>query len=114
MAVPHGIDRSGAPGGSGAQGMSGLLNDLADPNRDALVFWDESAGGFEWTTDPGADRILFWDESEDAFGYLTVGSGLSLSGTTLSASGGIEAAIIDAKGDILYATAADTLARFAN
>ena len=111
MAVPHGIDRSGAAGGSGAQGMSGLLNDLADPNRDALVFWDESAGGFEWTTDPGADRILFWDESEDAFGYLTVGSGLSLSGTTLSASGGIAASILDAKGDIIVATAADTAAR---
>ena len=36
-------------------------------------------------SDPGADRILFWDDSADGLGFLTVGSGLSLSGTTLSA-----------------------------
>ena len=36
-------------------------------------------------TDPAADRILFWDTSASAYGQLTVGSGLTLSGTTLSA-----------------------------
>lgn len=39
-------------------------------------------------TDPNADRILFWDDSEGQYAYLTVGSGLSLTGTTLSATGG--------------------------
>lgn len=41
-------------------------------------------------TDPGADRIMFWDDSAGALAYLTVGSGLSLTGTTLesTASGG--------------------------
>lgn len=38
-------------------------------------------------SDPGADRILFWDDSASAVTWLTVGSGLTLSGTTLSASG---------------------------
>lgn len=38
--------------------------------------------------DPDADRILFWDDSEGAVGWLTVGSGLSLSGTTLSVAVG--------------------------
>jgi hypothetical protein len=37
---------------------------------------------------PGADRIVFWDESEKKWRYLTLGSGLSISGTTITASGG--------------------------
>lgn len=49
-------------GGSGA----GIVNDLI-----AL-------------TDPGADRILFWDESDNATEFLEVGTGLSISGNTLS------------------------------
>ena len=35
--------------------------------------------------DPGADRILFWDDSANAVTWLEAGSGLSISGTTLSA-----------------------------
>lgn len=38
--------------------------------------------------DPGADRILFWDESANSYAFLTVGSGLSISGTTITATGG--------------------------
>ena len=38
--------------------------------------------------DPGADRIVFWDDSDSKLTYLTVGSGLSITGTTLSATGG--------------------------
>ena len=37
--------------------------------------------------DPNADRILFWDDSESKLAHLTVGSGLTLNGTTLSATG---------------------------
>ena len=36
--------------------------------------------------DPGADRLIFWDDSESKLTHLTLGTGLSLSGTTLSAS----------------------------
>jgi hypothetical protein len=36
--------------------------------------------------DPGADRITFWDDSAGAFAHLTVGSGLTLSDTTLTGS----------------------------
>ena len=50
MAVPHGIDRSGAAGGSGTQGLVGSLNDLADPGADRILFWDDSAGGLDWLT----------------------------------------------------------------
>lgn len=37
---------------------------------------------------PGADRILFWDDSAAQFQWLTIGSNLVISGTTLNASGG--------------------------
>lgn len=37
-------------------------------------------------SDPNADRILFWDDSGGGVTWLEVGSGLSISGTTLSAS----------------------------
>lgn len=55
---PGGIDVALADGGTGAS--------LADPNADRIFFWDDSAGATTW---------------------LEVGSGLSITGTTLSASG---------------------------
>lgn len=39
-------------------------------------------------TDPNADRILFWDDSAGFMAWLTVGSGLTLTGTTLTSAGG--------------------------
>lgn len=38
--------------------------------------------------DPGADRIAFWDDSASKWTHLEVGSGLSITGTVLSATGG--------------------------
>lgn len=35
---------------------------------------------------PGADRILFWDNSIGEITYLTAGTGLSIAGTTISAT----------------------------
>lgn len=39
-------------------------------------------------TDPNADRIMFWDDSAGAVTWLTAGTGLTITDTTLSASGG--------------------------
>lgn len=36
--------------------------------------------------DPNADRILFWDDSAGSFAYLTLGTNLTITGTTLDAS----------------------------
>ena len=36
--------------------------------------------------DPNADRILFWDDSASAYKYLTVGSNLTITDTTIAAS----------------------------
>jgi len=40
--------------------------------------------GLQSLSDPNADRIAFWDDSAGAFAWLTIGSNLTLSGTTLS------------------------------
>jgi hypothetical protein len=53
-----------------------------------------SAGGTGASlSDPGADRIGFWDDSAGQFTWLTVGSGLAITGTTLAASGGSSAVL---------------------
>jgi hypothetical protein len=42
--------------------------------------------GLESLADPNADRVAFWDDSAGAFQWLTMGSNLSISGTTLNAT----------------------------
>lgn len=42
-------------------------------------------GDLQAASSPGADRIIFWDNSAGAATFLTVSTGLTLSGTTLSA-----------------------------
>lgn len=42
--------------------------------------------GIESLTDPNADRILFWDDSASSAQWLTLGTNLSISGTTINAS----------------------------
>lgn len=39
--------------------------------------------------DPNADRILFWDDSAGAYAYLTAGTNLTITGTTINATGGV-------------------------
>lgn len=39
-------------------------------------------------TDPGADRLMFWDDSAGNVDWLTLGTNLSITGTTLNATGG--------------------------
>ena len=52
--------------------------------------------------DPGADRLLFWDDSESKLTHLTLGTALSISGTTINADTGTNN----------YTLASKTLARF--
>lgn len=48
--------------------------------------WEKLGNVLTALTDPGADRIVFWDESENAWAFLTVGTGLLITTTTLSAT----------------------------
>jgi Concanavalin A-like lectin/glucanases superfamily len=75
------------------------LDDLSDVNTTGLgtgdlLKWngsswvDDPVLGIGDLTDPGADRIMFWDDSAGTLEWLTIGSGLSITGTTISSSGG--------------------------
>lgn len=68
--------------------------DIWSPNNPGISGLDEITSSEEVVLqqldslgDPNADRILFWDDSAGSFAYLTVGSGLTVSGTTITASG---------------------------
>ncbi len=51
--------------------------------------------------DPNADRILFWDDSAGVYAYLTPGTNLTITGTTIDAAGGGGGGVSDGdKGDI--------------
>jgi hypothetical protein len=52
----------------------------------ALAVNANAGGGLIVLADPGADRIPFWDDSAGAFTFLTIGAGLSITGTTLDAT----------------------------
>ncbi|KKU81446.1 MAG: hypothetical protein UY09_C0037G0003 [Parcubacteria group bacterium GW2011_GWA2_47_8] len=63
--------------------------------------------------DPNADRIFFWDDSATSTAFLTVGSGLQVSGTTLSVnSTGLNADTVDSlhAAAFLRATSSTTFA----
>lgn len=59
--------------------------------------------------DPNADRVLFWDDSAGAYAYLTMGTGLTITGTTLDASGSYTSE--NAMDDVAAALAAGTHTR---
>lgn len=71
--------------------------------------------------DPNADRILFWDDSAGAYAYLTAGSGLNITGTTLTATGATLAdgdygdIVVSGSGTVITIdTGVVTLAKMAN
>lgn len=74
-----------------------------------------TAGGGNLTStafglsDPDADRILFWDDSANAFAWLTLGTNLSITGTTLdAASGGGSGSPGGTGSELQYRTGAST------
>ncbi len=77
--MPGGTDVALADGGTGAS--------LTDPNADRILFWDDSAGGVTW---------------------LAVGTGLSITGTTLAATGSGATIVVEDEGSVEGA-AIDTL-----
>lgn len=52
-------------------------------------------------TDPNADRIAFWDDSAGAVTWLTPGTGLTITTTTIDASGGVGAPLYVESADIV-------------
>jgi len=76
-----------------AQAEAGTSNAvLMTPLRVAQLLSDSGGSGagivndLIGLADPDADRIIFWDDSTGSAAFLTVGTGLTLSGTTLSSN----------------------------
>jgi hypothetical protein len=72
---------------SQAQAIAGVSNTtLMTPLRvqQALAGGTGLLADIAVLTDPNADRILFWDDSADAAAYLTVSTGLTISGVVLT------------------------------
>jgi hypothetical protein len=73
---------SGASGVEFAAASGGGVTGAASSASDVLGVSGANITGVDAT----ADRIVFWDDSASALKYLEAGSGLSLSGTTLTAT----------------------------
>lgn len=66
-------------------GLSAI--NLASANVTGIL--STANGGFGVVlSDPNADRILFWDDSAGQYQFLTLGTNLTITGTTLDAAGG--------------------------
>jgi microcystin-dependent protein len=81
-----------------------------DADLTAIAALSTTAGGRGLLTlsDPGADRIVFWDDSAGAFTHLTLGTGLTITTTTLNADTTVLASTTQA-GTIEIATDAEML-----
>lgn len=60
-------------------------------------------------SDPGADRVLFWDDSAGVVAWLTVGTGLTITDTTISASATSSGLILLDSGTISNAATLDII-----
>jgi len=67
-----------------AYNTSGELDTLFGGKQDTDAFLTDIAA----LTDPGADRILFWEDTAGDILFLTLGTNLSITGTTLNAAAG--------------------------
>lgn len=71
---------------TGVLSIAAAGTDYYNPGGTDVALADGGTGAS--LSDPNADRILFWDDSAGAVTWLTAGSGLSITNTTISATGG--------------------------
>jgi len=76
-----------ATAGEAQAGVSNTV--VITPAR--LTAWAQNDAGviedLQALADPNADRLIFWDDSAGAAAFLTVGTGLTISGTTITSTG---------------------------
>jgi hypothetical protein len=82
----QGLTLSGTVTSSGNLTLGGSLADVDLTSQVTGNLPLANGGTGASLTDPDADRIFFWDDSTGATGFLTVGSGLQISDTTLSST----------------------------
>lgn len=88
-----------------------IANALGDDPNFAATMTSQLAGKIDKLADPNADRILFWDDSAGTYAYLALGTGLSISGTTLNGASPytLPQATESAVGGVELATPTETL-----
>ena len=64
-------------------GLTGTVDTTSGDHTQTIAL---SHLGIQSLADPNDDRIMFWDDSASAMKWLDIGSNLSISGTTISAS----------------------------
>lgn len=72
--------------GDGTRSIGNGTNRAASVHTDSIDLGGTTLDGTQ-LADPGADRILFWDDSAGTTTYLEAGTGLSITGTTMAATG---------------------------
>lgn len=75
--IPNQLGASSGGGGSGSVTIDTTAADVLGVLGSAIT-----------ADDAGADKLVFWDDSASKLTHLSVGSGLTISGTEITASGG--------------------------
>ena len=83
-----GTDVPVTDGGTGASSAGDARTSLGLVIGTDVQAYDADLGVLAGLADPNADRILFWDDSAGAYVYLSVGTGLTITGTEITSSGG--------------------------
>lgn len=83
--APSGNTRLNYDGDFYATNINGNLSiTISNTIADIIGYSNNSFSGI----DAASDKLIFWDDSASKITYLTIGSGLSISGTTITATGG--------------------------
>lgn len=85
---PGGTDVAVADGGTGSSTAAGARTNLGLVIGTDVQAQDVLLENISDLSDPGADRIMFWDDSASTVTWLTAGTGLTITDTTIAASAG--------------------------
>ena len=75
---------AGSTGSNGAKGATGAAGSNGAAGAKGAT-GQKGEAGFLSLTDPNADKLVYWDDSDGEFQFIDTLSGLSISGSTLTA-----------------------------